>query len=86
MKETLKDLWYGKIAPSQDLGISNEEIEFELLCVDRQFNQLYSTLDDKAKYELECLEKHYRKSVALQREYAFKQGFVLATKLITESL
>ena len=81
MSDILKDLWEGKIAPSRDMGESNEEIELEWLCVERKFQRLYSSLGEKDREELAILEKHYRNSVALQREYAFKQGFSLAIKL-----
>ena len=80
MSDILKDLWEGKIAPSRDFGESNEEIELELLCVERQFKCLYSTLSEEGCAKLENLEKHYRNLLTLQREYAFKQGFQLAVK------
>ena len=82
MSDILQDLWEGKIAPSRDVGSSNEQLELDLLCVERQFDRLYASLGEKDLEELASLEKHYRNSVAMQREYAFKQGFSLAVKLI----
>ena len=81
MSDILKDLWEGNIVPCKDSGEKDEKIEFEMLCIQR-FSSLLETELKGIDYEhLKKLELHYCNLIAMQREYAFKQGFSLATKL-----
>ena len=81
MSDILKDLWEGKIAPCNDSGVKDEKIEFETLCIQRYLNLLETSLEGNDYDHLKKLELHHCNLIALQREYAFKQGFSLAMKL-----
>ena len=86
MEDTLKSLWQGRLAPMLQSNEKSEEVEILLLCIERQIKHLDSLLDEKGKEELGNLEEYYKRLIEIQREEAFKQGFSLSTRLITESL
>ena len=83
---TLEDLWYGNIRPVENYVEGNAEYKSLLRLVAKNRETLENELSHK---QLELLEK-YNTSVnemnSVSEVAAFKYGFNLAVRLLTESI
>ena len=79
----LQELWYGNINPSEDKEVSDEEKNLVELMTRHQ-EYLTSKLNDKEldeyKKYVECVDEY----TSLVECQAFKIGFKLAVRLLTE--
>ena len=79
----LEELWYGNINPSEDKEVSDEEKNLVELMTRHQ-EYLTSKLNDKEldeyKKYVECVDEY----TSLVECQAFKIGFKLAVRLLTE--
>lgn len=86
MKRTIEDLWNGNIAPAEDCGVGDPEIESLVILMDRHKDQLCKELSQRHKdiFEkfVDCTEEY----ICLVSKCAFTDGFCLACKLMSESL
>ena len=86
MKETISDLWNGRLSPCDGCGIHDPQVK-ELSCwMGRCRDALIATMTPPQKQLLEaymdCSEDHLLRMM----EDAFCQGFSLASSLLTEAL
>ena len=86
MKSIIEELWYGNIAPCENCGVKDKEIE--------RLVKLMGEHEDKLRNELGEQQKVlFQKYVTWSDQYAcdisaraFRDGFCLAAKLIAETL
>ena len=86
MKETIFDLWYGNITPSESSGTKTPEIKRYMENLDATYEKLKKVLEEK---EIRLLNEHMDNYGFLYSEYtaqAFVEGFSLGVKLINEAL
>lgn len=79
----IQDLWYGNIKPNEDKVMTEEEKKLNNL-MNRHYETLSSSLKDD---ELETFKKYaecFTEYAMLIESQAFKIGFNLAVKLLTE--
>lgn len=85
MSSTLKDLWYGNIAPFDRCGIRDAELNQLSVLMARNKEALCSitTPQQQAVFQkyIDCAEEF----LIHQMELAFCEGFSLSCKLLTES-
>ena len=86
MFDTLKDLNFGNIAPSEKAGTQNPRFKSCIREVSDSRDALTLTLSDSQKELLELYEEKSDTLSAISVEDAFIRGFGLAVKLITEGL
>ncbi|MBQ9149161.1 MAG: hypothetical protein IJX69_06310 [Oscillospiraceae bacterium] len=84
--QTIIDLWNGNIAPCEVCGSNDTEINDLLGLMKRNRESLCDTLtapqkDAFQKY-MDCTEEYLLRML----ELAFRDGFCLASRLLTESL
>lgn len=85
MKETLLDLWGGKIAPWSDFVTKCEKEKHLYELVERNRDKLKAMLDDKGLVMLEAFDDRYGELQCFLCEEAFVKGFSLGVKLLTEA-
>lgn len=86
MKSTIEELWYGNIAPCENCGVKDAEIE--------RLAKLMGEHEDKLRNELGDQQKVlFQQYVTWSGRYAcdisacaFRDGFCLGAKLIVETL
>ena len=86
MKQLIKELWYGNIAPFERCGIHNTEVKELEILKNRNFDALCQSITPEQKELLQkyadCRDEH----LLHMMESAFCEGFSLASKLLSESL
>ena len=85
MKDTLIDLWNGRLMPCTN-GIPSEEMTELKNYIEKHFQKLYSKLNEDERQTLTKLEECQNDLIAAVREEAFVQGFSIGTKMMTEAL
>ena len=86
MKDTIFDLWYGNITPSESGGKKTPEFKKYMKDSDATYDKLEKLL---GKEEIELLNEHMNNYGFLFSEYtaqAFVEGFSLGVRLITEAV
>lgn len=86
MKRTIEDLWNGNITSAEHCGVGDPEIE-NLVTLMEGYRELLNRelgRQQKAVFEkyVDCAEEYVR----LISKCAFRDGFSLASKLMTEAL
>ena len=86
MKETIRELFYGNIFPSERCGNNNTEIKAltKRLCEGR--GKLCNSLSNEQKELLEQYDDLIGEMYSLYNEEFFVYGFSLGAKIIKESL
>ena len=86
MKETISDLWYGNIAPCEHCGSHDPRANKLIHLIEQNRVKLSESLTEAQKERfqkyIDCSEEY----LFYMMELAFCDGFVLGSKLITESL
>ena len=82
---TIKDLWYGNIAPFAQCTRGDKEMKKLLSLVVRNRDELAETLTNKQKEILEKFEENLNKMHGLAEQDAFSYGFRLGARLIVET-
>ena len=85
MKDTLKDLWYGNVAPQSNEHIHAEEIKELAAYLEKHRSDINNMLDGAGKESLQKLADCYDEILLLENENAFAQGFSLAVRILLES-
>lgn len=86
MRTTIEKLWNGNIASAENCGVGNPEIENLVILMERHKELLDQELGQRQKRVFEeyvdCAEEY----VCLISKCAFRDGFSLASRLMTEAL
>ena len=85
MKDTLKNLWYGNIAPQSNEHINAEEIKELAAYLEKHRADIKDVLNDADRESLQKLMDCYDELLLLECENAFAQGFSLAVRILLES-
>ena len=86
MNSAIEELWNGQVAPAACCGVGDPEIENLIILIERHKDQLNKELkeQDKSIFEkyVDCAEEY----TCLISQTAFRDGFMLAVKLMAEAL
>lgn len=86
MKPTIESLWNGNIAPADNCGAGDPEIENLILLIERHRETLAAELGQGQRCVFEkytdCMEEY----VCLISMCAFRDGFSIAGRLMAEAL
>ncbi len=82
----LEDLWYGNINPHETFLIQNRQFKRLLSLMGRNRENLTDTLTDQQKELLEKYDDTINETHALAELSAFRYGFSLGVRLMTESI
>lgn len=85
MKDTLFDLWNGKIAPWSDNFIQGAEERRLYQILDEHREELKGAINERENELLEELENVHMELRCLLREEAFVNGFSLGVRMTAES-
>ncbi len=85
MKDTLFDLWNGKIAPWSDNFIQGAEERRLYQILDEHREDLKGAINERENELLEELENVHMELRCLLREEAFVNGFSLGVRMTAES-
>ena len=80
---TLQELWFGNVNPSEDKAITDEEqklVELMAMHQEKMMSRLSNDDLDSFKKFIECSDEY---SMLIEAQ-AFKIGFNLAVKILTE--
>ena len=86
MKSILEKLWAGKINPSKNVWMKNEEEQKLYFLIQKNKSILEQLLDEKGKDRLDAFDSCHTELELILQEQAFIEGFSLATKLFSESI
>ena len=86
MKQTINELWRGKLCPIEETGENDEEIKELNVALEKYYNILWNKLDDDGKIVLDKLRATHTNISYMENEDSYAQGFSLAVKLMTEAL
>ena len=86
MSQTINDLWYGRIAPSERCGARDPVIYDLYRLMNRNSENLRKELSEA---QTEAFQKYvdcYNEYLLRMLELAFQEGFALGSKLTAEAL
>ena len=86
MKRTLENLWNGHIAPGQNSGVGDPEMERLGILLERNREMLEQVLTGEQKELLAKYTDNMEEFLYRQGVQAFSDGFSLASKLMVEAL
>ncbi len=83
---TLEDLWYGNIDPHETFLIQNRQFKHLLSLMGKNRAKLSDTLTDQQKATLANYDDEINEMHSLTEQAAFRYGFSLGVRLMTESI
>lgn len=86
MKNTITNLWNGRIEPYAHCGEENTEMKLLTSLIERNHSVLYRELTNKQKELLEKYTDCCDEYMLLLSEQAFCDGFCLGARLLSEAL
>lgn len=86
MKNTITNLWNGRIEPYAHCGEENKEMKSLVCLIERNHSVLCRELTDKQKELLEKFTDSCDEYMLLLSEQAFSDGFCLGARLLSEAL
>ena len=86
MKETIIDLWYGNIAPIEQCGSHDPRANKLVNLIEQNREKLCGSLTDSQKDRFQKYIDASEEYLFYMMELAFSEGFVLGTRLMTESV
>ncbi len=85
MRQMLEALWNGEVAPGQTNGVNNPEMEHLTVLMDRNREELNRSLSQEQKDTFDKYTDCAEEFAYLSAYQAFRDGFSLASKLLTEA-
>lgn len=85
MPHIIEELWNGNIAPCDNCGAGDPDINLLVVYIERHKNALLQNLGTRQKALLEKYSDCWDEYLSRMSEEAFKDGFCLATALFTEA-
>ena len=82
----LEDLWYGNINPHETFLIQNRQFKHLLSLMGKNRDKLSDTLTDQQKATLANYDDAINEMHSLTEQAAFRYGFSLGVRLMTESI
>ena len=82
----LEDLWYGNINPHETFLIQNRQFKHLLSLMVKNRDKLSDTLTDQQKATLANYDDAINEMHSLTEQAAFRYGFSLGVRLMTESV
>ena len=82
----LEDLWYGNINPHETFLIQNRQFKHLLSLMGKNRDKLSDTLTDQQKATLANYDDAINEMHSLTEQAAFRYGFSLGVRLMTESV
>lgn len=86
MQNIIEDLWNGNIVPSRDCGTNDPQIGELIALMERNKEKLLNTLPPNQTIILENYMDCTEEFLCLSSMHAFREGFCLASKLLTDAL
>ena len=86
MKQNIENLWYGNISLAEGCGVHDPEIEKLFRLVERNRVALEKTLDQRQREMFSKYTDCYDEYLCEMSMRAFRDGFCLASQLLTEAL
>ena len=86
MSKTIEELWNGSISPGDNCGVGDMEIEILAMLMEQQQDALCQSLPPQQQVCFQNYTKFAEKYCTRLSFHAFRDGFCLAAKLMTESL
>lgn len=86
MKQTLSDLWHGRLTPMEQCGATDPEIKHLIDCMERNRKRLAEGLNEQQQTTLEAYVDCSDEYLCHITGQAFCDGFCLAGRLLTEAL
>ena len=83
---TIDALWYGNLLPTESCGLTNPQLRKLLALIVTNKERLDQELDEAQKRVLNAYADSYDEYIHIQSLEAFREGFCLAAKLLTEAL
>lgn len=82
----LEDLWYGNINPHETFLSQNRQFKHLLSLMGKNRDKLSDTLTDQQKATLANYDDAINEMHSLTEQAAFRYGFSLGVRLMTESI
>ncbi len=82
----IDELWYGNIMPAEHAGENNPQLRKLLHLIVKNKEILDNTLTDEQRKVLDAYADRYDEYIHILSLETFREGFCLATKIITEGL
>ena len=82
----LEDLWYGNINPHETFLIQNRQFKHLLSLMGKNRDKLSDTLTDQQNATLANYDDAINEMHSLTEQAAFRYGFSLGVRLMTESV
>ena len=86
MESIIEELWFGNIAPCENCGVKDTEIEQLVKLMGEQEDKLRNELGEQQKVLFQQYLTWAGRYACDISACAFRDGFCLATKLIVETL
>lgn len=86
MKNTIVQLYMGRLAPKNVLGNGNIEMRKIEILMERNYNSLKENLDDETRAILEKYNQCMDEYNVLISEQAFYDGFCLDMRILSEAI
>ena len=86
MNSTIENLWYGQFSPCENCGVGDPEIEMLSLLINQSQETLCKELPMPQKEQFEKYADWSDKYARYIAACAFREGFSLGCKLISEAL
>ena len=83
--KTIKELWYGNVAPFEQCTRRDKKLKELLKLVARNKEELDATLTDRQKEVLEKFEENMNEMHGIAERDAFSYGFSLGVHLMAEA-
>ena len=83
---TLEDLWYGNIDPHESFLIQNRQFRHLLSLMGKNRDKLSNTLTEQQKESLAKYDDAVNELHSLAELSAFRYGFSLGIRMMTESV
>ena len=84
MKNTLEELWYGNINPSDGCQKTTEEIKRLMRFIAEHHDNLYATLTEQQKSVLEKFDDCYAELTNINERNIFVYAFRLGARMMLE--
>ena len=82
----ISELWYGNVTPLEAFGRNNPALRRVETLLLRNSVKVENLLEDEAKKQFQRYSESQTEYLVMSNEQAFRDGFCLAVKLITEAL